>query len=44
LLVHRSSPNESGGDRRALLFSFQPFGRPQMHERPFRAELVEQLP
>jgi ectoine hydroxylase len=44
LLVHRSSPNTSAGDRRALLLSFQPAGRPQFHERPFRAELVEQLP
>lgn len=44
LLVHRSSPNESGADRRALLLSFQPAGRPLFHERPFRAELVEQLP
>jgi ectoine hydroxylase len=44
LLVHRSSPNTSDADRRALLLSFQPAGRPQFHERPFRAELVEQLP
>jgi ectoine hydroxylase len=43
-LVHRSSPNTTGADRRALLLSFQPSGRPQFHELPFRAELVEQLP
>jgi len=27
LLVHRSLPNESGGDRRTLLYSYQPAGR-----------------
>lgn len=27
LLVHRSLPNESDGDRRALLYSYQPAGR-----------------
>lgn len=28
LLVHRSLPNRSGGDRRTLLYSYQPAGRP----------------
>jgi ectoine hydroxylase len=27
LLVHRSQPNRSGGDRRTLLYSYQPAGR-----------------
>jgi len=27
LLVHRSAPNHSGGDRRTLLYSYQPAGR-----------------
>jgi hypothetical protein len=27
-LVHRSLPNRSGGDRRALLYSYQPAGQP----------------
>jgi ectoine hydroxylase len=27
LLVHRSTPNRSGRDRRALLYSYQPAGR-----------------
>lgn len=29
-LVHRSLPNESGDDRRALLFSYQPSGNPHL--------------
>ena len=29
-LVHRSLPNTSGGDRRALLYSYQPAGHPHM--------------
>jgi ectoine hydroxylase len=32
LLVHRSLPNRSGGDRRTLLYSYQPAGRVQSHE------------
>ena len=28
-LVHRSRPNDSGGDRRTLLYSYQPAGRPR---------------
>ncbi len=43
-LVHRSSPNTSGRHRRALLPSWQPAGRPRLHERPYRRELVEDLP
>ena len=31
-LVHRSLPNTSGGDRRALLYSYQPAGHPHMLE------------
>lgn len=31
-LVHRSLPNRSGGDRRALLYSYQPAGYPHMLE------------
>jgi hypothetical protein len=43
-LVHRSSPNASGSDRRALLYSFQPAGRPRLHDLEYRRELVEELP
>jgi hypothetical protein len=31
-LVHRSLPNRSGGDRRALLYSYQPAGEPSSLE------------
>ncbi len=31
-LVHRSLPNRSGGDRRALLYSYQPTGYPHLRE------------
>lgn len=31
-LVHRSAPNRSEGDRRALLYSYQPVGHPHMLE------------
>ncbi|HEY1751245.1 MAG TPA: phytanoyl-CoA dioxygenase family protein [Caulobacteraceae bacterium] len=31
-LVHRSLPNRSGADRRALLYSYQPAGHPHMLE------------
>jgi len=44
LLVHRSAPNHSQRDRRALLYSFQPEGRPHYRDTPFRPQLVEQLP
>ncbi|MGH9885710.1 MAG: phytanoyl-CoA dioxygenase family protein [bacterium] len=36
LLVHRSLPNQSGEDRRALLYSYQPAGHPSMHEIQLR--------
>lgn len=32
LLVHRSTPNTSGADRRTLLYSYQPAGRPTSAE------------
>ena len=44
LLVHRSSPNASGSQRRALLFSYQPAGRPDMQQAPYRPELLQRLP
>jgi hypothetical protein len=31
-LVHRSLPNRSGADRRALLYSYQPSGHPHLRE------------
>jgi len=31
-LVHRSRPNQSGDDRRALLYSYQPSGYPHLRE------------
>jgi hypothetical protein len=31
-LVHRSQPNRSGDDRRALLFSYQPAGHPHLRK------------
>ena len=43
-LVHRSSPNPSGRHRRALLPSWQPAGRPRLHEVPYRPERVAELP
>jgi ectoine hydroxylase len=43
-LVHRSSPNTSGRDRRALLPSWQPAGRLRLHELDYRPELVAELP
>lgn len=44
LLLHRSSPNRSSRDRRALLSSFQPVGRPHWRDTPYHPERVEQLP
>jgi hypothetical protein len=37
-LVHRSLPNRTGSDRRALLYSYQPAGNPHAREipRPFK--------
>lgn len=43
-LVHRSSPNQSGRHRRALLPSYQPAGRRRLQERPQVRERVEELP
>jgi ectoine hydroxylase len=44
LLVHRSSPNNSGNHRRAILLSFQPADRPRLHDLPWRPERVHDLP
>jgi ectoine hydroxylase len=44
LLVHRSSPNTSARDRRALLYTFQPGGRRRMQEQEWKAERVNDLP
>ena len=43
-LVHRSSPNVSGHHRRALLPSWQPAGRPRLHDLPYVPERVHDLP
>lgn len=43
-LVHRSSPNRTDAHRRAILLSYQPAGRPILHELEFRRELVNELP
>ncbi len=37
-LVHRSLPNRTDGDRRALLFSYQPSGHRHMREAAYLAE------
>jgi len=37
-LVHRSLPNQSDDDRRALLYSYQPAGFPTMRELQLRAQ------
>jgi hypothetical protein len=44
LLLHRSAPNLSDRDRRAILPSFQPFGRRHFRDTPFHPHLVEDLP
>jgi ectoine hydroxylase len=44
LMVHRSSPNTSTRQRRAILLSFQPAGRPLQRELEWRPERVEELP
>ena len=44
LLLHCSSPNTSGQERRAMLLSFQPAGRPRQRELPWRPERVVELP
>jgi ectoine hydroxylase len=43
-LVHRSSPNTSGAHRRALLPSWQPAGRPRLHDLSYVPDKVEDLP
>jgi len=43
-LVHRSSPNTTGRDRRALLLSFQPAARPVLRELSYEPALVAELP
>jgi len=44
LMVHRSSPNTSERQRRAMLLSFQPAGRPRQQELVWRPDLVDELP
>ena len=44
LLLHRSSPNTSERQRRALLLSYQPAGRERQETLPWRPELVHNLP
>jgi hypothetical protein len=44
LLLHRSAPNLSDRDRRAVLHSFQPCDRAHYRDTPFKPQLVERLP
>jgi len=44
LMVHRSSPNASARQRRAILLSFQPAGRRPQRELAWRPERVDELP
>jgi ectoine hydroxylase len=44
LLLHCSSPNTSERQRRALLLSYQPAGRPRQETLPWHPELVHELP
>jgi ectoine hydroxylase-related dioxygenase (phytanoyl-CoA dioxygenase family) len=44
LLTHRSGPNLSDRDRRAVLYSFQPEGRPYYRDTPFHPEWLNRLP
>jgi hypothetical protein len=44
LLLHRSAPNLSDRDRRAVLHSFQPHGRAHYRDTPFEPRRVERLP
>ncbi len=44
LLLHRSSPNTSDHQRRAILLSFQPAGRPRQEDMPWNPERVHELP
>ena len=43
-LVHCSSPNTSDCHRRAILPSWQPAGRPWLHDVPYVLEKVDDLP
>ncbi|MDX2166613.1 MAG: phytanoyl-CoA dioxygenase family protein [Deltaproteobacteria bacterium] len=44
LLLHRSGPNTSDTQRRAILLSFQPAGRPRQEALPWEPERVSDLP
>ena len=44
LLLHRSTPNTSGQQRRAILLSYQPAGRPRQVELTWQPERVVELP
>ncbi|WP_221352004.1 phytanoyl-CoA dioxygenase family protein [Streptomyces beigongshangae] len=44
LVVHRSGPNRTSGDRRSLLLCFQPAGRPALAQLPYRPERLADLP
>jgi len=44
LLVHRSTPNTSERQRRTILLSFQPAGRPRQQELTWSPERVAELP
>jgi len=39
-LLHRSGPNETGGDRRVLPLSFQPAGRPRLADHDYESALL----
>ncbi len=43
-LVHCSNPNRTHGHRRALLPSWQPAGRPRLHDFPYLPDRVTDLP
>lgn len=44
LLLHRSTANTSDAQRRAILLSFQPAGRPRQEDLPWEPERVAELP
>jgi len=41
-LLHRSGPNTTGGDRRVLLLTYQPAGRPPLAEFDYEAALLSE--
>jgi ectoine hydroxylase len=43
-LLHRSTPNRSSAQRRAMLLSFQPAGRPRQTALAWQPERVNELP